>query len=115
MKTVDDLVRLGTQIEKDWVENKKRWNQGKDEEQRKKSSDRRGQKSHLMHFDPATNSQYNNILQTPIILNHTYFNAVIDTGSPFSLLQQKNWQGLRRNYHLIQSTQTFMLANVQNQ
>ncbi len=38
VKTVDDLVRLGTQIEKDWVENKKRWNQVKDEEQRKKSS-----------------------------------------------------------------------------
>ncbi len=116
VKTVDDLVRLGTQIEKDWVENKKRWNQGKDEEQRKKSSDGRGQKSHLMLFDPATNSQYNNVLQTPVILNHTYFNAVIDTGSTFSLLQQQIWQRLRRNdEQLIQSTQTFMLANGQNQ
>ncbi len=69
-----------------------------------------------MLFDPTTDSQYNNVLQTPIILNHTYFNAVIDTGSTFSLLQQKNWQRLRRNdEHLIKSTQTFMLANGQNQ
>ncbi len=116
VKMVDDLVRLGTQIEKDWVENKKRWNQGKDEEQRKKSSGGRGQQNHPMLFDPTIDSQNNNVLQTPIILIHTYFNTVIDTGSTFSLLQQKIWQRLRRNdEHLIKSTQTFMLANGQNQ
>ncbi|XP_050969670.1 uncharacterized protein LOC127167585 [Labeo rohita] len=29
VKTVNDLVRLGTQIEKDWTESKRRWNQEK--------------------------------------------------------------------------------------
>lgn len=33
VKTIDELVRLGTQIEKDWAESKKRWSQEKGEEQ----------------------------------------------------------------------------------
>lgn len=38
VKTIDDLVHLGTQIEKDWSKNRKRWSQGKEEDQKKKSS-----------------------------------------------------------------------------
>lgn len=33
-KTIDDLVRLGTQIERDWTENKRRWSQEKGEAQK---------------------------------------------------------------------------------
>ncbi|KAI2661480.1 Cytoplasmic protein NCK1 [Labeo rohita] len=42
VKTIDDLVRLGTQIEKDWTESKRRWSQEKGTEEeffwRKKST-----------------------------------------------------------------------------
>lgn len=34
VKTIDDLVRLGTQIERDWTENKRRWSQEKGEAQK---------------------------------------------------------------------------------
>ncbi|XP_039506983.1 uncharacterized protein LOC120462416 [Pimephales promelas] len=116
VKTIDDLVRLGTQIEKDWVESKRRWSQGKDEEQKKKSSSGKDQPNRLMFIDPTFSSQCNNVLQAPIILNHSYFNAVIDTGSTFSLLQHKVWQRLRRrDEQLTRSAQTFMLANGQSQ
>lgn len=115
-KTIDDLVRLGTQIEKDWAESKKRWNQGKDEEQKKKASGGKGQPNRLMLMDPTFSSQCNNVLQAPIILNHSYFNAVIDTGSTFSLMQQNVWQRLRKkDEQLTRSAQTFMLANGQSE
>ncbi|XP_073731162.1 retrovirus-related Pol polyprotein from transposon opus [Misgurnus anguillicaudatus] len=116
VKTVDDLVRLGTQIEKDWDENKRRWKQGKDEEQRKNAAGGRGQQSHLMLMDPTPSSHNSSVLQTSIILNQCYFNAVIDTGSTFSLLQHRVWQRLKRKDELLtKSSQTFMLANGQSQ
>ncbi|KAI2663134.1 Transposon Ty3-G Gag-Pol polyprotein [Labeo rohita] len=116
VKTVNDLVRLGTQIEKDWTESKRRWNQVKDEEQKRKSSNGKGPQNRVMFVDPAFNSHCNNVLQAPLILKHSYFNAVIDTGSTFSLLQEKVWQRLRqKDEQLTKSAQMFMLANGQSQ
>lgn len=51
VKSIDDLVRLGTQIEKDWSESRKRWSQGKEEDQKKKSSAVKGQPNRLMLID----------------------------------------------------------------
>lgn len=66
-----------------------------------------------MLIDP---SLCDNVLQAPVILNYSYFNAVIDTGSTFSLLQKKAWQRLKKKYEqLTRSDQTFMLANGQSQ
>lgn len=110
VKTVDDLVCLGTQREKDWAESKRRLSQGKDEEQKKKYS---GQPNRLIFIDPTFSSQWNKVLQAPIIFIHSYFN---DTGSTFSLLKQNVWQRLRkRDEQLTRSAQTFMLANGQSQ
>ncbi|XP_073808802.1 adenosylhomocysteinase isoform X1 [Danio rerio] len=113
VKSIDDLVRLGTQIEKDWSESRKRWSQGKEEDQKKKSSAVKGQPNRLMLIDPCL---CDNVLQAPVILNHSYFNAVIDTGSTFSLLQKKLWERLKKkDEQLTRSDQTFMLANGQSQ
>ena len=54
-----------------------------------------------MLLDPAAGSQCNNVLQAPLVLNHSFFNAVIDTGSTFSLMQQKVWQRLKRKDELL--------------
>lgn len=116
VKTIDELVRLGTQIERDWTENKRRWNQEKGEEQKKSSAGEKNQSNRLMLLDPAAGSQCNNVLQAPLVLNHSFFNVVIDTGSTFSLMQQKVWQRLKRKDELLtRSDQTFMLANGQSQ
>lgn len=71
----------------------------------------------LMLIDPAAGgSQCNNVLQAPLVLNYLFFNAVTDTGSTFSLMQQKVWQRLQRKDELLtRSAQTFMLANGQSQ
>ncbi len=115
VKTIDELVRLGTQIEKDWAESKKRWSQEKGEERKNNSSGGKNLPNRLMLLDPNSNSQCNSVLQAPIVLNHSFFNAVIDTGSPFSLMQQEVWQRLKRkDENLTRSAQTFMLANGQS-
>ncbi len=115
VKTIDELVRLGTQIEKDWAESKKRWSQEKGEERKNNSSGGKNQPNRLMLLDPNSNSQCNSVLQAPIVLNHSFFNAVIDTGSTFSLMQQEVWQRLKRkDENLTRSAQTFMLANGQS-
>ncbi len=68
-----------------------------------------------MLLEPNSNSQCNSVLQAPIVLNHSFFNAVIDTGSNFSLMQQEVWQRLKRkDEHLTRNAQTFMLANGQS-
>ncbi len=79
---------IGIQIEKDCAESKRRWSQEKDEEQKNNSSGGKNQPNRLMLLDPTSNSQCNCALQVTIVLNPSFFNAVINTGSNFSLLQQ---------------------------
>ncbi|RXN25058.1 Retrovirus-related Pol poly from transposon [Labeo rohita] len=109
-KTVDDVVRLGTQVEKDWVENKRYWTQVSGENQKKRvTSEKPDQKTHLMMVDRTDNFSS---LQTSITINHKFINAVIDTGNTYSLIQEKVWKMLKPQAKCLPpSTQTFMLAN----
>ncbi|XP_050957969.1 activity-regulated cytoskeleton-associated protein-like, partial [Labeo rohita] len=109
-KTVDDVVRLGTQVEKDWVESKRYWTQVSGENQKKRvTSEKPDLKTHLMMVDRTDNISS---LQTSITINHNFINAVIDTGSTYSLIQEKVWKMLKPQAKCLPpSTQTFMLAN----
>lgn len=52
-------------------------------------------------------------LQLSVTINHTNFNAIIDTGSTFSIVQQKIWKKLSRKGtdQFSASNQNFILAN----
>ncbi len=97
-KNVDELVRLGTQIEKDWMGAKHHWSLVNTEEQNRKSPavSKRTQENQLMLMDhPNAEKGYQN-LQLPVTIKHTSINAIIDTGSTFSLVQYKIWKKLKK-------------------
>ncbi len=118
-KNVDELVRLGTQIEKDWMGAKHHWSLVNTEEQNRKSPavSKRTPDNQLMLMDhPNAKKGYQN-LQLPVTIKHTNINAIIDTGSTFSLVQYKIWKKLTKkgDDQFSTSKQNFILANGQSQ
>lgn len=118
-KTVDELVRLGTQIEKDWMGAKSHWNMVNAENQDRKSPTvmtKRRQDNQLMLLDNKKASEYRS-LHMYVTINHSKIKAIIDTGSTFSIIQKKVWRELNRkgSDQFIKTNQSFMLANGQSQ
>lgn len=101
IKDVGELVRIGTQIERDFDESKRYWSQANGEEQRKKASTVQ-EPPHkppnacnrvVQSFQSALQHDYKNIT-LPIILQDRYVSAMVDTGSTFSLIQESFWKQL---------------------
>lgn len=117
-KTVDELVRLGTQIEKDWMGAKNHWSLVNSEEQnRKLPAAKSKRENQLMLVDHHNASQGYRALQLPVTINHTNIDAIIDTGSTFSIVQRKIWKELskEKSDQFTTSNQNFILANGQCQ
>lgn len=123
VRDVGELVRIGTQIEKDLEESKKYWNNVNSEAQRKKSQLNRETVPKLPHANTrvmqstqSTPRQDPNMITLPILLRNRYLQAVIDTGSTLSLIQESCWKQLK-NHEVWKSSngQTFLLANGQSQ
>ncbi len=110
---VGELVRIGTQIERDFDEAKKYWNQVNSEEQKKKhmpASTRVVQSIKMQH------QTVTKMVNIPIVLRDRFFMAMVDTGSSLSLIQESIWNQLSKGEPSQPSKgQTFMLANGQKQ
>lgn len=123
MKEVGELVRGGTQIERDFDESRRYWNQINVEEQKKKSQPSREPQCK----PPIANTRIVQIPQNsvppdiktvaiPIVLRDRYFTAMVDTGSTLSLIQESCWKKLCMKEPYQQSKgQSFLLANGQRQ
>ncbi len=125
IKDVEELVRIGTQIERDFDESKRYWCQANGEEQRKKAAVPERQWK-----PPYANNQvvqacqhsvqrqdFKNIT-IPIVLQGRYVVSIIDTGSTFSLIQESEtlWKQLcRQEPYQASKEQYFLLANGQRQ
>lgn len=119
IKDVGELVRVGTQIERDFGESKKYWSQVNVDEQKKKNFS-----AHEAHRKPATANT--RVVQTcqrdirnliiPITLQDIHVAAMVDTGSTLSLIQKACWKQLsQQEVYLPGGGQTFLLANGQRQ
>ncbi len=95
VKDVGELVRIGTQIERDFDEYRRYWSQVNGEEQKRKTSTvqepqrklpQAGNRIVLLDQSPDHHT-YKNI-SLPIIIRDSYIIAIVDTGSTFSLIQQ---------------------------
>lgn len=104
VKDVGELVRIGTQIERDFDESKRYWSQVNGEEQKKKMAPvqepqqklpQAGNRFVLLDQSPDLHA-YKNI-NLPIILRDSYIIAIVDTGSTFLLIQESLWK--RLNHH----------------
>lgn len=99
IKDVGELVRIGTQIERDFDESKRYWSQANVEEQRKKVTTVQEPQRKPPHasnrvvqsFQSSVQHDYKNIA-LPIILQDRYVIAMVDTGSTFSLIQESYWR-----------------------
>lgn len=114
--TVDELVRLGTQIEKDWMGAKNHWSLVNSEEQNRKSPAAMSKRENqLMLVDQHNAGKGYRALQLPVTINH--IDAIIDTGSTFSIVQKKIWKELTKkgSDQFSISHQNFILANGQCQ
>ncbi len=88
VKEVGELVRIGTQIERDFDESKRYWSQVNIEEQKKKSQHCQDSQRKPPHANTRIVQSHNNLVQSdlktvtiPIILQGRYFKAMVDTGS----------------------------------
>lgn len=121
IKDVEELVRIGTQIERVFDESKKFWCQANGEEQRKKMAAAERQRKF-----PYASNQVMQACQEPVSLQNNkniaipiqgrYVVSIIDTGSTLSLikeslLKQLCWQEPYQS----SEGQSFLLANGQRQ
>ncbi len=123
VRDVGELVRIGTQVEKDLEESKRYWNNVNAEAQRKKLQPNRETvpkpphaNTRVMQSVQSTPIQDPNMITLPILLRNRYLQAVIDTGSTLSLIQESCWRQLE-NHEVWKSSngQNFLLANGQSQ
>ncbi len=123
IKDVGELVRVGTQIERDFDESKRYWSQANVEEQKKKVSTVQEPQRKPPHasnrvvqsFQNSVQHDYKNIT-LPIILQDRYAIAMVDTGSTFSLIQKSFWKQLcHQEQYQPSEGQSFLLANGQKQ
>jgi len=121
VKEVGELVRIGTQIERDLEEAKKYWSQANaDVQKRKIQTDRdihtKSNPSNTRVIQPIhTTAQINLKMGTlPMLIRGRYFQAMIDTGSSLTLMQESCSNQLKHREQLDSSCgQTFQQANGQ--
>lgn len=123
LQSVHELVRVGTQAERDISESKKYWNMMNVDEQRKKNvmsqeSQRKSTPSYTRVVQNIIeNLQHNSRnLTIPLNIQGKQLAALIDTGSSLSLMQKSQWKHLCNEEILLLSRgQTFLLANGHHQ
>ncbi len=123
VKDVGDLVRIATQIERDFDESKRYWSQINVEEQKRNSQPSREPQHKLI----ITNTRVVHNVQgpvppdiktvaIPIVLCDRHFTAMVNTGSMLSLIQESSWRQLcKKEPYQLSKYQSFMLANGQHQ
>ncbi|KAK3529718.1 hypothetical protein QTP86_000827 [Hemibagrus guttatus] len=124
VKHVRELVSIGTQIERDFdFESKRYCSQVNGEEQKKKTFAvqelqcklPQGSNRVVLLDQSPNHHDYKNIA-LPIILRDSYVTAIVDTGSTFSLIQKSLWKRLSHHEGCQPSGgQSFLLANGQRQ
>ncbi len=116
VSTVDELVRVGTLVERDIGEERVYWRQRQAEHQAKanEANKAKGRQSHH-HIAVMSGNMEKQLdpLSLPISINNYRCQAVLDTGSTYSLLQESCWKRLKSSTETLQSSrgQTFSLAN----
>ncbi len=121
VRVVDDLVRFGTQIEKDFEESRRYWSQVNSETQQRRANVSREVVPRSSLANTRTMQSTKSVVQPemitlPIILRGRYLKAMIDTGSTLSLIQESCWKQLQCQEPCKPSNgQSFLLANGQRQ
>lgn len=121
VKGVSELVRIGTQIEKDFEESKQYLSHTNSELQKKKTPNDRDTVHRLTNANNRVVQSVSipsqselKMVTLPILLRGRYFQSMVDTGSTLSLIQESCWNQLKGQEKWNPSKgQTFMLANGQ--
>lgn len=115
--TVDELVRVGTLIEKDINEERSFWRQRHQEANAKSTEGNKffkGRQSNP-HIAVCSDSSERSpvTLTLPLTIKGHQYQAILDTGSTYSLIQESCWKRLKSNHEVLQSSrgQSFSLAN----
>ncbi len=115
--TVDDLVRGGTLVERDLSEERAFWRQRHHEQNSKPSETSKFTKGRQSNPHIAVCSENSGkpltTLTLPITIRGRQYQAILDTGSTYSLVQESCWHQLKSNHEALQSSrgQSFSLAN----
>ena len=118
VSTVNQLVKVGSLIEKDWSNSKDYWNRV----QQTNSSDRSSKKSSRKPehgqgrghgADVASVLGIPTLLVVPIRIRGSHGDAVLDSGCTYSLMNRTLWENLRRaGEHLnVSEVPRFVMAN----
>ena len=100
--TVEQLVKVGSMVERDWAAKKEYWakvNSQRSPEQPKKKQVQRlrdGQDSTLSHHMALAEAEPPPLLVVPMETRGYTGEAVVDTGSTYTLMQNSLWQQLTR-------------------
>lgn len=119
VKEVSELVQTGTQIERDFEEGKRYWSQVNAETQKRKSPFEgdylpKSSPSSTRILQPLKSESHLKTLTLPLLVRGRYFQALVDTGSSLTLIQESCWRQLGHKEQLKSSHgQTFSQANGQ--
>lgn len=121
VRDVSELVRIGTQIERDFEESKRYWSHANSEMQKKGSPSEKDTIHRSTHANTRVVQSVSfpsqselKMVTLPILLRGRYFQAMVDTGSTLSLIQESCYNQLKGQDQWNPSKgQTFMLANGQ--
>uniref|UniRef100_A0A3B1JJM2 Gypsy retrotransposon integrase-like protein 1 n=1 Tax=Astyanax mexicanus TaxID=7994 RepID=A0A3B1JJM2_ASTMX len=122
VSSVDELVRVGTLVERDLLEAKSYWNRAHQDTSLERTpagkGAKRGHPQSLGHTNMVQHaSPQIKTLTLPLSVRGQQVTAMIDTGSTFSLIQEGTWDRMKRTQEVWRSGrgQKFILANGQTQ
>ncbi len=116
MNTVEQLVKVGSMVEKDCLGAKDYWQkvggQSHKEKGNKRTAERSNTKS-LAGLSIAQPHAVTSLLRVPVTIKGTEVKAVLDTGSTYTLMQENLWKQLGGDAPLGRSasTQRFIMAD----
>ncbi len=116
VSTIEELVRVGTLVERDLNEERVFWRQRQAEHATLRGGGKPGRGRPNSHSIAVYTEVYQPPMTTltlPLNIRNHHLEAIIDTGSSYSLIQESLWDQIKQEGETLQSSkgQTFSLAN----
>lgn len=114
VSTIEELVRIGTLVERDLNEERVFWRQRQGEQATFHGGRKPGRGCPNSHNVAVYTEVYQppmTTLMLPLSICNRHLEAIIETGSSYSLIQESLWDQIKQEREILSKGQTFSLAN----
>lgn len=118
VSTVEQLVKVGSLIEKDWGNSKDHWNRvqrSNPNYHSTKNQNKKAERGQAQAGEVGSVLGVPTLLVVPVAVRGSRGDAVVDTGCTYSLMSSRLWESIKKNGESLCSTgsQKFVMANGQ--